>query len=235
MSKGLSESFIKSIGNEGIDIATDLIEVGLDSILEARILKDIPFVSTAVALFKIGNTIIDRHNVKKLATFINNFNKGITDEKNIEKYKAKLKANINKSEQEIEYLLIILARYIGYEKPGMLSKIFLAYLDEKITWDDLVFLSEVVDRLLPGDYNHLASAQMFTTKGGAGDHIMLRLEALGLIIEQKQVGALVPTSRGSLAITPESIANFKAKQDKRQYLHTDLGKALIAILGWRMT
>ena len=61
MQKGLSESFIKSIGNDGVNLINSLLEAGLDSIMEDGILKDIPFVSTAVALYKIGNTIIDRH------------------------------------------------------------------------------------------------------------------------------------------------------------------------------
>ena len=93
----------------------------------------------------------------------------------------------------------------------MLSKIYLAYLDEKIKWNDLVLLSEVVDRLLPGDYNELASAQTFTTKDGAGDHIMLRLEAIGLIIEEKQSGAFVKTKRGGLAMVVFLSACVKRK------------------------
>lgn len=133
----------------------------------------------------------------------------------------------------MEYLLVILARYIGYEKPAMLAKIYLAYLDKKITWNDLALLSEVVDRLLPGDYNELASAQMFTTKDRAGDHIMLRLEALGLIIEEKQSGAFVRTKKGGLAITAESMSNYKLDKSERIYVHTDLGTALVSILGWR--
>lgn len=232
--KQLTESFVDSIGNDALNIATDFFEVGLDAIMEEGLLKDIPIVSTAIALFKMGNSIVDRHNIKKLAAFINSFNESVIDEEKVRKYKEKIRSNTAKAEQEIEFLLIILAQYIGYEKPKMLSKIYLAYLDEKIKWKDLVLLSEVVDRLLPGDYDELASAQLFTTKDGVGDHIMLRLEALGLIIEEKQSGAFVKTGRGGLAITSESIANFNMKKNERKYIHTDLGKVLIDILGWRM-
>ena len=229
----LGNSLIDSIGGTVADSMGNILEIGLDSIMEEGLLKDVPFISTAISVFKIGKSIFDRHNIKKLAIFIDEINKKTIDEKKVQQYKEKIQSDAKKSEQELEYLLVILARYIGYEKPAMLAKIYLAYLDKKITWNDLALLSEVVDRLLPGDYNELASAQMFTTKDGAGDHIMLRLEALGLIIEEKQSGAFVRTEEGGLAITAESMSNYKLDKSERTYVHTDLGTALVSILGWR--
>ena len=231
--KSLGQSLIDSIGGTLIESTGNMLEVGLDSIMEEGLLKDIPFISTAISVYKIGKGIIDRHNIKKFAIFIDEINRKTIDTEKLKEYKRKFEANTKKSEQELEHLLVILARYIGYEKPAMLAKIYLAYLDEKITWDDLVLLSEIVDRLLPGDYNELASAQMFTTKAGAGDHIMLRLEALGLILEEKQTGAFIRTKNGGLAITSESMSNYKFDKNERTYVHTDLGTALVAILGWR--
>ena len=72
--KYLAESLIKTIESEGMSVGANLFEVGLDSIMEDGFLKDIPLVSTAVALYKMGNSLIDRHNIKKLVEFIKGFN-----------------------------------------------------------------------------------------------------------------------------------------------------------------
>lgn len=231
--KTISNSLISSIQEPLLDSAENILEIGIDSILEEGILKDVPFISTAISLYKIGKGILDRHTIKKFAIFINEINNHTIKKEKINEYKKKIESNIKKSEQELEYLLIILARYIGYEKPSMLSKIYLAYLESDITWDNLVLFSEIIDRLLPGDFNELASAQTFKTESGIGDHIMLRLEALGLIIEEKEIGAFTRINNG-FALTKDSFSKYTLDKKERTYIHTDLGNALVNILGWKI-
>lgn len=57
----LSKSFGDSIKEELIDVIGDLSEVGLDTIIEDEALKSIPFVSTAISVYKIGTTIREKH------------------------------------------------------------------------------------------------------------------------------------------------------------------------------
>lgn len=228
MKESLSTSLIDSIGSTTTESLGNFLELGLDAILEDGLLKEIPFVSTAISIYKIGKSLTDRHNIKKLAVFLNEINQNTANENKREEYKSKINNDQKKREHELEFLLVILERYIGYEKPAMLAKLYLAYLDKQITWDDLALLAEIVDRFLPGDYDTLSSAQMFTTYLGNGDQIMLRLEALGLIIEEKESSPSINTSRG-LAITKESLQQSRTK--KRTYVYTDLGEITVKLLG----
>lgn len=51
--------------------------------------------------------------------------------------------------------MILIDRYIGVEKPQQLAKLYLAYLDGVIDWNELTKYAEVVDRFLPGDSEFL--------------------------------------------------------------------------------
>ena len=72
MDKSLSVSLGESLTSEVATCMSNLLETGLDSVLEDGTLKDIPFISTIIALYKIGNNLHDRHNIKKLAAFFTN-------------------------------------------------------------------------------------------------------------------------------------------------------------------
>lgn len=60
----LSIALSDSLKDETTSCITELAEVGLDSIMDDGVLKDIPFISTAVSIYKIGNSIKDRNNIK---------------------------------------------------------------------------------------------------------------------------------------------------------------------------
>ena len=47
--------------------------------------------------------------------------------------------------------MIIVDRYVSYEKPRLLAALYLAYLDGNIEWTEFTTYAEVVDRLLPTD------------------------------------------------------------------------------------
>ena len=68
--KSLSVAFGDSLKEDSVSCISDLAEVGLDAIFEDGMLKDIPILSTAVSLYKIGSSIKERHNLKKLILFL---------------------------------------------------------------------------------------------------------------------------------------------------------------------
>ena len=57
--------------NEILSISKDLGEVGLDSLLEDGLFKDIPFVGTGISVAKLIHSISDRILLTKLIHFIN--------------------------------------------------------------------------------------------------------------------------------------------------------------------
>ena len=149
--QSLSLSFGKSLTEEVSGIAGEYVELGFDVLLEDGLFKDIPVVSTAVSLFRIGKSIHERHHVAKLVTFLNEINKGIADEEKREKYREDFTTNEKIRNQELEYIMILTDRYISFDKPQMLAKLYLAYLDGKIKWGEFTQYAEVLDRLLPCD------------------------------------------------------------------------------------
>ena len=150
----LSTSLNESINDEMTSVISEIAEIGLDSILEDGLLKEVPFISTAISLYKIGSSISEKHNIKKLALFINEINNKTADENKRKKYREKIASdkNINK---ELEYILVLIDRYLDYKKPQMLAILFLAFLDNKVTWNTFAEFSEIIDRLLLSDIDAL--------------------------------------------------------------------------------
>ena len=69
------ENFEKSIFDDSKDIIGDYLEIGIDSIIDNGILKEIPIVKTIVGVLKVGKNVHDRNLLKQTLVFINEFNR----------------------------------------------------------------------------------------------------------------------------------------------------------------
>lgn len=186
--QSLALSFGNSLTEEASGIVGEYAELGLDALIEDGLFKDIPIVSTAVAVYRIGKSIRERHHIAKLIAFLNEINKGIADEEKRQNYRKKFAANEEYRNQELEYILILIDRYISFDKPAMLAKLYLAYLDEKILWEEFTMYAEVIDRFLLLDCRTLTSeASSFHTNRNIGAESILRLVALGLMAEDTTI------------------------------------------------
>ena len=168
-------------------IAGEYAELGLDAMAEEGLFKDIPIVSTAAAVYRIGKSIREKHHVAKLISFLSEINNGITDVEKREEYREKFASNEKFRNQELEYILILTDRYIGFDKPQMLAKLYLAYLDEIINWMTFIKYAECIDRFLPGDQLVLDSAEIEKAQYNDNYDAVSRLEALGLIGRKVEV------------------------------------------------
>ena len=185
----LSSSFFASITDESLSICTDIGEMGLDSFMEDGIWKNIPFLSTAVSLYKIGNSIKGRHDLKKLAIFLEEINIGCADNDKLQQRRKKFEENSKFRNQELEYCMVLIDRYISSDKAKMLAKLYLSYLDDIISWSEFAEFSEIIDRLLPSDFWWMFE---FMCHGGIHKKDfpntdlspVLRLQSLGLVIAQ---------------------------------------------------
>jgi len=70
---------------------------------------------------------------QKLAYFIHQLRNGIVNSEKQEYYKDQLNPNNPNLEKYIEYLLIMIDRYISTDKSQMLAKLFIAFCDHEIT------------------------------------------------------------------------------------------------------
>ncbi len=224
MSTDLALALHNSLSKEAASITSDFMEIGLDSLLDSGIIKDIPFCSTVMSAYKIGHSIKELHYIKNLAVFVNSLNEGIQDEAKREYYKNRIKDD-KYSNQEIEHLLLLLDRYVQIGKAQMLAKVYLSYLDGFISWLDCAKYSEVIDRFLPGDCEMLISAQSYKTERDIETDSIQRLIALGLVIEGFRTMA-VQEENGALSIDPPELR----EKSERNYSRTEFGNTLVRIL-----
>lgn len=208
MEKGsLSLSFSDSLPENISGMVGEIAEIGIDSVMDEGLLKDIPFVSTAISIYNIGKSIRERHHIMKLKMFVEEFNQGIiNDEQRIE-YREKFRKNEKFRNQELHYILLILDRYIEPSKSQMLAKMYLAYLDEHIDWNEFRKYSEIIDRLLPGDYAELKKGNQYDLNHMNVTDSLLRLIAVGFVMEySKEIE--VATTLGNITIPPLSEKNY---------------------------
>lgn len=230
--KSLSESLATTISQEEVSILSDLGEIALDSVLKDGLLKDISFVSTAISLYRIGKSIHEREQIKKLASFLDEIRLHTVDESEREEYLRKIRDNPKKRDKELEYALVIIDRYIGYDKPRMLAKMYLAYLREEVDWDEFAVFSEVIDRLLPNDYPALLDANYnYIARDGLGSEPYLRLAALGMIYEKSSDPPYIPYGTGDNAGIFFNSSTFdRAYRNEKVYKRTDFGNKFVRII-----
>lgn len=147
----LSDSMDASIKGEMADLFSNIGEVGIDAAQNAGILRDVPIISTAISLFKIGNTMRERSLLEKMYFFVKGMNEGCEDEEERKKRAEYFKNNKKKRAEELKYLIILLDRYVSTERAEWLSKVYIAYLEKEISWNGVLILSECIDKIIPAD------------------------------------------------------------------------------------
>lgn len=212
--ENLVASLEDSLTENLFDTVADLTEVGLDAVMDDGVLKEIPLLSTVAGIYKIGHTIKERHTIKQLALFVTELNKGCVDENKRNRILEKLNGNQQQSKQEIEYILVVLDGYLEYEKPRMLAKLYMAYLEQRIGWTEFSMYAAILRTLLPQDVRILQSHDF-----NAGALICmqmdsaswLRLLSAGFVYEQGVMRFNDDISKNHDLDVPYSITKFGQK------------------------
>ena len=185
--ENLVVSLEDSLTENLFDTVADLTEVGLDAVMDDGVLKEIPLLSTVAGIYKIGHTIKERHTIKQLALFVTELNNGCVDKNKKNRILEKLNGNQQQSKQEIEYILVVLDSYLEYEKPKMLAKLYMAYLEQRIDWTQFSMYAALLKTLLLQDiklltsHNFKESPLVCMQMESAG---WLRLLSAGFVYEQ---------------------------------------------------
>ena len=64
------ETTARTIANYNLDVALDLTEIGIDSLLDESFLKELPLAKTIYGFTKTGLAIREKHLLKKTLVFI---------------------------------------------------------------------------------------------------------------------------------------------------------------------
>ena len=185
----LAISLSDSLGAEVTDCLGDIIEAGIDSVMDEGLLQGVPFISTVVSLFRIGRSIHERHQIKKLASFVDEIRRKTVEADKLEEYRQEFLSDEKKRNSELEYIMIIVDRYVSYEKPRLLAALYLAYLDGNIEWTEFTTYAEVVDRLLPTDIALLRDFRgpARIRPGSMHADILMRLSSSGILYEKSNL------------------------------------------------
>lgn len=217
----LPAAYIQTIVQEVHNPVATVIDVGMNALIQEEIFSQVPFISTALALFKIGNTIYDYHFQKKIFIFLERIRDRLADEeekaKHIKKFKEKGQIEKNK---ELEAVLIVIAHYINEDKPKWLADLYIAYIGGIIDWQRFSAYSEIISQFLPGDKEVLLQGDKYDVSDLDVSDSLLRLVSMGLI---RSVAKSVSVGNTVGEIVMPAM-------DKKDYVLTEFGKTLREIL-----
>lgn len=129
-----------------------------DSFIDNEAAKSVPVVGTAFKLVKGIDEIRSKVLAKKLCDFLANPQLQSEDAK--EKIREKVQASPEEATKVGEVLFLVLERIVDLRKPELLSRVFLAYLNEDIDSQTVHRLSEAIDSAFAGDLEALHSEKL---------------------------------------------------------------------------
>lgn len=152
-SNSMEGKLIESIKIEGLDeLAQQCSELGFDLIYKEGLLKDIPIVGMVVSTAKAIGSFRDFLYLKKLLYFLKNVGEATQEER--ERF---IEENCKNKKQFEEAVLLILEQTDSMNKSSLIGKIFKACMQGKITYEEALKLSDMVNRAYWSDLQVLLS------------------------------------------------------------------------------
>lgn len=176
-------SFASSLFDGSKDSIGDITELGIDSLLDDGVFKDLPIVSMLVGVKNTYQNIHDRNLLKQTLTFIKQFNSGSINQEKLNKYRDMLNTDSKKAEKELGRVLIILNSTIDMEKSQMLANLYKSYINEKINWNQFCEFAEIIKMFFLNDFNiiDLIYKHQITDTSGIEIYPIDRLTSLGIV------------------------------------------------------
>jgi hypothetical protein len=129
--------------NENIaDLATDILEVGLDIFIDNEILKEIPILGSVVKTIYITNSVSDKILLRKLSLFLTQF------EKRSGKQKSELLKKLSEKDDKRkigESLMLLINRFDDLDKPVLLADLLHSYLNGLISNNDFLRIGKSIN------------------------------------------------------------------------------------------
>lgn len=155
----LVTDFEKSLFNsEILDIGLDMVEIGIDSILDEGLVQEIPIVRTVIGFGKTAQNIHDRNLLKQTVAFIQEFNNQNVSAERVANYRQSIRNNPKKREEELGRVLILLNKNIDVKKSLCEGRFFAAFIEQEISWLQFCELCDITDRLFIQDIGLLREA-----------------------------------------------------------------------------
>jgi hypothetical protein len=151
----LEKTLPDSLGTELTNISTNLMEVGVDAVIENGVLKDIPIVGSIVEMIKAGVSVKERFYVRKLITFLNEF-KNIDETLRIKFISEELNDD-SKKEKFGETILALIEKSDDLNKFKLYAKIFEMHFNGKCTYDDSIRMCSMIEKAFFSDLLYICN------------------------------------------------------------------------------
>lgn len=184
---GLIPSMRDSIFNGNVkDVGVDIMEIGIDAVMEEGILSELPIAKTVIAMCKTGIAVKERNLIKQTIAFIHSFNEGNISDEARDEYRKKLENDPNWAENELGRVLILLDANIDTVKSKMLGRLYSSYVKGAISWEKFCEYAEVNRRMFVYDYKLLNDLFKNALEISDRDKYKVgRLIGLGLVVEKE--------------------------------------------------
>lgn len=150
---------IKPVENEilnpAVDLTIDYAEIGLDYFLDNAAISEIPIVKSIVGVVKIGLSIKERYDLKKLLTFFKEFQSGNVSDENRAVFKEKFNANEKYRTEVVETIVLLNERFLDVKKSKILASLMNAHLNQQLIWSELIDISIVLNSIHPKSFAFL--------------------------------------------------------------------------------
>lgn len=147
----IQSSFNSTLTDSNLqNLSIDFAELGIDSVLNDGLLREIPIVSTIASFLKIGANIHDRLFLKKVLSFLNQL-------KDVPAERRKQMINDIDSSQKYrirvgEKLFYIIDSCEDYEISELIGVMFRAFVEERIIYDEFMKTTSVLRGLNISDF-----------------------------------------------------------------------------------
>ena len=153
--KDLGLSLVDTLASSDLSsVLEDQAEVIVDQILKDGLLKDIPIISTITGTVKTVIAVRDYLLVLKLVKFLQGIN--IT-EKERDHFEKSIGDDAEHRRTVGQNLLMLIDSLDDVTKADMVARLFKAFLQDTITYDEFLRFASVVERIFIGDLNRFLS------------------------------------------------------------------------------
>ncbi len=219
--QSLEEALVDSVASENLQsVAVDLAEIGIDSLLESGVGKDIPVIGSLLSLYKAGRSVRQQLFIRKVLNFLRGVSTATSQER--EKLAEELISHHGSATQAGAAVILLLDRLDELSKPALVARLFVACAKGAITVDEVLRYSAYVDRMYIGDIRALSRL------GSGPGYTTLEQEALlsaGLMVQRLQNPPKPP--RGH-TVTESSM--YYGKEPELQMLLSEHAKKMAELL-----
>lgn len=151
--RDLESLLSNSLGAELSGVGVELLEVGVDSVLNDGVLKDLPIVGSVVGLIKAGVAVKERFYIKKLLTFLREFS-SINENQRI-KFITEELSDDSKRERFGETMLNLIERNDDSKKFSLYARVFEVHFCNSLSYEDTIRMCMMIDRTYYSDLEYI--------------------------------------------------------------------------------